>query len=389
MLNLFTEDVRRNPFPLYAQFRDASPVLREPSTGLWLIFDYEGVRRALSDHDAFGSRVGPPNWMGFQDPPRHTKLRALVAKAFTPRSIVNLEPRIREISRELLDNVASRGEMDLSADYAVPLPMRVIGEMLGIPAGDRPRFIRWNDIILKMSHVVGLPRDNPYVIQTEAEFGVATGEMNQYVGEQLERRAKNPAPPDDLLTRLAAAEIDGERLTQDDILGFFQLLLLAGSETTTMLVSNTVICFAEHPDQLALLRSRPALLASTIEEVLRYRSPVQWMLRRAKRDVEMNGQTIPEGRVVIAVIGSANRDQRAFPDPDRFDITRDPNPHVAFGHGVHFCLGAALARLEARIAIPDLLERLPNLRLASDGPWEPRDALHVHGPNRLPVQFDG
>lgn len=388
MLHLLPPDVRRNPFPLYDRFRATSPVLYEPTTGLWLVFDYDAVRGVLTDHESFGSRTGPREWMIFQDPPRHTKLRALVAKAFTPRTITNLEPRIREIVRELLDDVAGRGEMDLVADFAIPLPTRVIGEMLGIPAEDRPRCVRWNDVILKMSYTIGVSSSDPTAARAITEFIDATGEMNEYVGRQLERRRADPAASDDLLTRLAAAEVDGERLTQQDILGFFQLLLLAGSETTTNLINNAVLCFAEHPDQLALVRARPELLPSAIEEVLRFRSPLQWMLRVAKRDVEMNGQTIPAGRVVLTVMGSANRDPRAFDAPERFDVTRDPNPHVAFGHGVHFCLGASLARLESRVALGELLERCPGLRLASDEPWEPRAALHVHGPNRLPVRFE-
>jgi cytochrome P450 len=177
-------------------------------------------------------------------------------------------------------------------------------------------------------------------------------------------------------------------LTEQEILGFFQLLLIAGSETTTNLLNNAISCLIENPDQLARLRATPALVLSAIEEVLRYRSPVQWMFRATRHDVEMNGQTIPAGKLVLPIIGSANRDPGQFPDAGRFDIARDPNPHIAFGHGIHFCLGAALSRLEARIALPDLQERLKGLALASPEPWEPRKALHVHGPARLPIRFE-
>jgi cytochrome P450 len=347
-----------------------------------MVFDYDGVKRLLTDHAAFSSRYGP-DWLIFADPPRHTKLRALISQAFTPRSVANLEPRIRELSRDLLDSIIERGEMDLAADYSVPLPTLVIAEMLGIPAASRPRFTRWNDVLLDMSYTIPGGGDEAGVV---AAFEAATAEMGDYLAGLLdERRAR---PKDDLLTRLVQAEVDGERLTHEEILGFFQLLLLAGSETTTNLVNNAVLCFAEHPDQLDRLRGRMDLLPSVIEEVLRYRSPLQWMYRVPTRDVELHGQVIPAGKLVLAMIGSANRDPRQFPDPGRFDITRDPNPHVAFGHGVHFCLGAPLARLEARIALADLLGRLKGLALASGEPWQPRKGLHVHGPIRLPVRFE-
>jgi cytochrome P450 len=181
--------------------------------------------------------------------------------------------------------------------------------------------------------------------------------------------------------------LDGERLTQVEILGFFQLLLLAGSETTTNLINNAILCFIEHPGQLARLRAAPELLPSAIEEVLRYRSPLQWMFRVTTREVEMHGQAIPAGKVVLVMMGSANRDPKQFPNPNDFDITRNPNPHVAFGHGIHFCLGAALARLEAKVALTEFLERVGDFKLASDTPWEPRKGLHVHGPTRLPLLF--
>jgi cytochrome P450 len=190
-----------------------------------------------------------------------------------------------------------------------------------------------------------------------------------------------------LLTRLTEAEVDGERLTAEEILGFFQLLLLAGQETTTNLITNAVLCLVEHPDQLARLRAAPELLPSAIEEVLRYRSPFQWFYRVTRRDAEVHGQTIPAGKLVLVGVGAANRDPKQFRDAGRFDITRDPNPHLGFGHGIHFCLGAPLARLEARVALTDILGRLEGLALANDEPWEPRPALHVHGPTRLPVRF--
>jgi cytochrome P450 len=210
--------------------------------------------------------------------------------------------------------------------------------------------------------------------------------MRAYLRDLLAERRK--APKDDLLTRLAEAEVDGERLTEDDILGFFQFLLAAGTETTTNLISNAILCLAENPGELARLRAAPERLPSAIEEVLRYRSPIQAVFRETRRDVEVHGQVIPAGKIVLTMIGSANRDPKHFNDPDRFDITRDPNPHIAFGQGIHFCLGAALSRLEARIGLSDLLERAKGFELVSDAPWEPRRALIVHGPSRLPIRFE-
>ena len=384
MLDLFSDDVRRNPFPLYARLREASPALRiPPPFDAWAVFDYAGVRRVLTDHEAFSSRVpAPRNWFIFSDPPGHTKMRALVSKAFTPRVVTALEPRIRELSADLLDRVAGRGEMDLAADYAVPLPMRVIAEMIGIPSADWPRFRGWSDVILALSHTRsgGAQAD-----QAMADYMLVTAEMSAYLAQMTARL--RVAPADDLLSRLLAAEVDGERLTHEEILGFFQLLIVAGQETTANLINNAVLCLLENPDPLALLRARPELLPSAIEEVLRYRSPFQWVMRTPRADVVLHGRTMRPGELVLAMVGSANRDANQFADADRFDITRDPNPHLAFGHGIHFCLGAALSRLEARIALTDLLGRLDGLELATTDPWPPRAALHVHGPARLPVRF--
>jgi cytochrome P450 len=383
MTELFSDDNRRNPYPLYHLARSASPLFQLPGRGVWMVFDYAGVNRVLSDHEAFSSRSGPADWMIFVDPPRHTKLRALVAKAFTPRSVAALEPLVREISRGLLDNVADRGAMDVAEDYAVPLPMSVIAAMLGIPAEDWHQFRRWNDTILRVSYLFGDPGSAKAVM---ADFNRVTAEMDDYLRALMARR--RAAPRDDLLSRLAAAEVDGERLSPEDILGFFQLLLLAGSETTTNLITNAVLCFTAHRDQLERLGRERELIPSAVEEVLRFRSPLHWMFRVATREVEMHGRVLPAGSVVLAMIGSANRDEKVFKEPDVFDVAREPNAHLAFGHGVHFCMGAPLARLEGRVALGDLLDRVKGMELALDGPWVPRPGLHVHGPTKLPIRFE-
>jgi cytochrome P450 len=385
MLEIFSDEVRRDPFLIYEELRSASPlVLVPPPFDAWLILDYEGVKRALNDHDAFSSAVpAPRNWFIFSDPPMHTKMRALIAKAFTPSTITNLELRIRRLSRDLLDAVIARGEMDLAQDYAVPLPMKVISEMIGIPPSDWNVFRRWSDSINKLSYS---RNGGPEAQQAAIEFTAVAAEMNDYLTHMI--AARRAEPRDDLLTRLIQAEIEGETLSQPEILGFFQLLVVGGQDSTSNLINNSVLCVLENPDQLDRLRDNLQLLPSAIEEVLRFRSPFQWIMRTPRRDIQMSGQTIPAGKLLLAVIGSANRDPKIFPDANRFDITRNPNPHIAFGHGIHFCLGAALARLEARIALTDLLTRFKRFDRISNEPWAPRQALHVHGPSRLPIRFE-
>lgn len=387
MIDLFSAETRRNPYPLYDQLRGAAPVFQEPRSGHWMLFDYESVKRALNDADAFSSVVAPgasrtSKWLIFSDPPRHTRLRGLVTRAFTPRAVAALEPRIRELSRGLLDGATERGEMDLVADYAVPLPLMVIAEMLGAPVADLPRFRRWTDAMVAIAHTVA---DDAAAARAVEGFVAAHDEMAAYLPALLDERRR--APRDDLLTRLVEVEMDGERLAEEDILGFFQLLLLAGHETTANLVSNAVLSLVEHPDQLARLRAAPERIPAAVEEVLRYRSPVQAVFRVTRREVEMRGRAIPAGRLVLAWIGAANRDPAHFAEPARFDVDRDPNPHVAFGHGIHFCVGAALARIEGRVALTHLLARMDEIELAGGGAWEPREGFHVHGPTRLPIRF--
>lgn len=382
-MDLFTDAVRQNPYPTYAKVRALAPVLPVPAFRAWLVFDYDGVRQVVSDAQTFSSRVPAPDWFIFDDPPRHTKLRGLISKAFTPRSIAALEGRIGEISRQLLDRLAGRREFDLATEYAAILPMTVIAEMIGIPTEDRARFDRWSDAILALSYE--LLRSTEGVSAVSA-FHDVTVEMRQYVAEQVARRQAEPR--DDLLTRLSQAEVDGERLSLDEINAFVQLLLVGGQETTANLINNAMLCFMENPAELQRVRDDPLLLPGAIEEVLRYRSPLQWLMRTPTRDVELGGRRIPAGELVLAMVGSANRDPAKFADADRFDVTRDPNPHLAFGHGSHFCMGAALSRMEARVALTDLLARYGHFERAVDGPWEPRRGLHVHGPAELPIRVE-
>ena len=377
-------DVLRDPYPLYARLRSASPLLHHPTLDLYAVFDYAGVERVMTDHASFGSAVAggqPGTWLIFSDPPRHARLRAIISRVFTPRSVAELEPRIRSVSARLLDAQAGASVMDLVGDYAVPLPLVVIAELLGVPAGDYPRFRRWSEIMLGLIHTLegGAAAERA----TEA-FLEASREMGGYLADL--GRAGRAGRSDDLLGRLRSAEVDGQRLGEAEILGFFQLLLFAGHETTTNLIANAVTCLLEHPSALAWARADPDRIPALLEEVLRHRSPVQVAFRVTKRDVTLHGRTIGANQRVLAMIGSANRDPARFTDPDRFDPTRAARPHLGFGHGIHFCLGAALARLEASVALRDLLFRLPSLSRASEEPWEPRPSFHVHGPSRLLIR---
>ena len=383
---LFSPETRRDPYPWYSQMREAAPVFRDPNTGTWMLFDYASVRAAMNDPETFSSQVVPPggrapDWLVFNDPPRHSALRAAVMRAFTPRAIAELEPRITEISRALLADAAAAGTMDLIADYATPLPIMVIAEMMGIPSVDRERFAAWSQAIVNLSYSM---MGGAEAQRAAMEFFAVRPQMHAYVMTLVgERRAH---PGNDLLSTIVRSSVDGESMTDEDVFGFFLLLLSAATETTTNLIGNAVVTLLDHPAQLQLLRSRRELLPSAIEEIVRYRSPGQVFFRQTTRDVELHGHTIPANSFVLVMVGSANRDSRHIPDAGRFDIARNPNPHIAFGHGIHFCLGAALARLEGRVALTHLLDELSDIQLADDVPWEPRQALHVHGPARLPVR---
>lgn len=376
-----------DPFPLYRELRDGSPVLFDAAHGAWHVFRYDDVQRVLSDHAAFSSRMGgsqQPEQAGLfasslisTDPPRHRQLRSLVSQAFTPRAVDALEPRIVEIVDELLERVAGTGSMDLIDDLAYPVPVIVIAELMGIPSADRDRFRRWSDIVVSPVGEAGGAPDRT----------VAQQEMGEYFVAMIEERRRTPG--DDLISRLLAAQVDGEHLSVMELLGFCALLLVAGNETTTNLLGNAVLTFAERPGMVERLRSESGALPSAIEEVLRFRSPVQSMYRVAADDAVLAGTSIPAGSRLVAWIGSANRDERQFPDPDTFSIERHPNRHLAFGQGIHFCLGAPLARLEARVALSAVLERLPGLTLEPGAALQRVDSRIVFGLRHLPISWHG
>ncbi|MFF2347087.1 cytochrome P450 [Pseudarthrobacter sp. NPDC058119] len=374
-----------DPFPQYERMRATAPVFQDGQSGSWHVFRYDDVQRVLSEHATFSSRMGGDNPSGTgqlfaaslitTDPPRHRQLRSLVTQAFTPKAVDALAPRIARLTNELLDRIAAGGSADLIRDLAYPLPVIVISELLGIPAEDRERFKHWSDVIVSQT------RTAPAAETQDA----TTSEMVEYFLALIDRRRTRPGT--DLISSLLSAEIDGQRLTVPELLGFCSLLLVAGNETTTNLIGNAVLCLAESPGTLGRLLKEPGLLPQALEEVLRFRSPVQSMYRVAVAETVLGGQRVPAGAPLVAWIGSANRDGQQFPAAAEFDIDRSPNRHLAFGHGIHFCLGAPLARLEARIAMEALLTRLPGLALAPGAELERMESSIVYGLKELPVTW--
>jgi cytochrome P450 len=373
-----------NPFPHYERMRETAPVYFDEPSGSWHVFRYDDVQRALSEYAAFSSHMGGDDASGTgqlfassliaTDPPRHRQLRSLVTQAFTPKAVDALAPRIAALTNQLLEGIAARGSADLIKELAYPLPVIVIAELMGIPAEDRERFKEWSDVIVSQTRTDS----------TSENHSATNTEMTEYFLALIDQRRSRPGQ--DLISTLLAAEIEGQKLTVPELLGFCALLLVAGNETTTNLIGNTVLCLAEYPGTMNRLLREPALLPQTIEEVLRFRSPVQSMYRVTVAETTLGGEVIPAGAPIVAWIGSANRDERQFQRPAEFDVDRGQNRHLAFGHGIHFCLGAPLARLEARIALGSLLSRLPGLSLVG-AHLERMDSTIIYGLKAMPVTW--
>ncbi len=391
MLAVSLNTVQRelDPFPFYRAMRETNPVYFDPSRRNWNVFRYEDVQQVLSDFKSFSSQFRGESdanadepfsaSMISTDPPRHRQLRNLVTQAFTPNAVDALAPRIKTLVQEYLDRVTPTGQMDVIRDFGEPLPVTVIAEMLGVPAADREQFKRWSDAVVSMASF----GENVDIEQFTGNSAVL--EMSAYFFEMIEQRTN--APQDDLISRLLAANIEGEHLGLIEVLGFCVLLLVAGNETTTNLIGNALLCFTEQPEVWSRLRQHPELLPQAIEEVLRYRAPVQSMFRVAATDVSLSGETIPRGARVVAWIGSANHDEKQFADAERFDLERAPGRHLAFGHGIHYCLGAPLARLEARLALAALLERFSSVERVLDVELERLPSMIVYGVKSLPITF--
>ena len=388
MAALASIEEQLNPFPLYQTMRRSQPVYYDRQRQNWNIFRYDDVQRVLSDYSLFSSKFAgdiPDSAdepfaasMIATDPPRHRQLRSLVTQAFTPKAVDALAPRITEIVHHHLDQVMAGGGMDVIQDLGYPLPVIVIAELLGIPTEDRERFKTWSDVIVSLADLGGN-------VDYAAFNNSAVLEMSAYFFNMIEKRRQEPG--DDLISGLLAAEVDGQKLSLVELLGFCALLLVAGNETTTNLIGNGMLTFSEHPEAWEHLRKQPDLLAQAIEEVLRYRSPVQAMFRVTTQEVELAGQVIPAHAPLVAWIGAANHDEGQFTDPEKFDIARAPNRHLAFGQGIHYCLGAPLARLEARIAFQAMLERFDTVELAQDIKLERLPSLIVYGVRSLPISF--
>lgn len=377
----FLED----PFPFYEIGRRMSPLF-VPNMGMWMAFNYDECVGILRDNPTWSSGFGqagpdapPPTMLG-SDPPRHTRLRGLVSQAFTPRMVEQLEPRIRQIAAELLDPVVERGEMDLVAGLAYPLPVIVIAEILGVPAEHRDRFKEWSDEVVA-SLGTGMGGSSTRQIRQEV-----FQEMRDYLMAMVEERRREPR--EDLISGLVAAELEGEKLTFEELLQMLILLLVAGNETTTNLIGNAMLELMAHPEALAEVQADPSLIPNALEEVLRINSPVQATVRRATRQVELTGKTIEPGQPVVVWLAAANRDPEQFPDPLAFDIHRAPNRHLSFGMGIHFCLGAPLARLEAKVAMEELLARATNFRRTTEGPLARVPTFIMRGAMAMPVAFE-
>ncbi len=374
-----------DPFPHYERMRETAPVYYDEQSGSWHVFRYDDVQRALSEYAAFSSHMGGEEASGTgqlfassliaTDPPRHRQLRSLVTQAFTPKAVAALAARIAGLADELLEGFAASGSADLIKEFAYPLPVIVISELMGIPARDRERFKEWSDVIVSQTQT-GSASENQSATITE---------MTEYFLALIDQRRSRPGK--DLISTLLSVEIEGQKLTVPELLGFCALLLVAGNETTTNLIGNAVLCLTESPGTMDRVLREPALLPQTIEEVLRFRSPVQSMYRTTVAETILGDELIPAGAPIVAWIGSANRDGRQFQRPAEFDVDRGQHRHLAFGHGIHFCLGAPLARLEARIALEALLSRLPGLSLVQGAHLERMESTIVYGLKALPVSW--
>jgi cytochrome P450 len=407
-------DWRSNPYPHYRDLREHAPVYWAPKTRAWCVSRYDDVMFVLRSPELFSSRAmftylmnqgyegrPPLSWpmlrflvrfvwkarlnpMEFatarnliaEDGDGHTAMRAIVNRGFTPRRIAAWEARAREIVAECMEKLRTGASFDLVEDLAIPLPVNVIAEMLGVEPSRRQDFKRWSDAIVENS--TGAGRAEPF----NPRFVAVVLELIPYLRRIAEARRRQPA--DDLVSVIVAQQDGEQALSIREVIQFAMLLLVAGNETTTNLIGNAVTALLDHPEQLARVARDPALVPAMIEETLRYDAPVQILFRTATQDVELAGTRIPKGAYVAPILGSANRDERRFPDPDRFDVGRDAQGHVGFGFGKHFCLGASLARLEARVALEALVPELP--RLVRDRPRELVDSFLVRGPRRLELR---
>jgi cytochrome P450 len=393
--NPIDPETRRDPFPLYARGRSEDPVHFHGGLPrrIYSIFRYADVQAVLRDHETWSSRfppaifgqtqdLPPPSMLG-SDPPQHTRLRSLVNKAFTPRIVQRLEPRMRRIADELVERAVAEGEVDLVQALTYPLPVTIIAEIIGVPAEDRARFKVWSDeavSALGTGFFGGMEAE-----RLERRMGLLR-EMRAYFVPLAEKRRSDPR--EDLLTGLVQAEHEGSKLDHDEMLSMLTLLLVAGNETTTTLIGNAVLELLAHPGEEKRLRDDPGLLPTAVEEVLRFASPVQFDPRRCTRRTRLHGVVIEEDEFVLCWLGSANRDADVFEEPDVFDVSREKNPHLAFGFGTHYCLGANLARLEARVALEALLARTRRFERVDPAPLPLHRSPVFRAVTSLPLRLE-
>ena len=389
-----------DPYPVFRQLREEEPFHRSQVLGGVVLTRYTDVRACLNDPRLSSDRITPfvkhrpdrPHaaeiqalgrmlglWAVFTDPPKHTHLRGLMTTAFTTRAVERLRPRVEALVGELIDQVGTLGQMDLIRDFAWPLPITVIAEMLGVPREDRAALKVWSD---ELATFVGSALATSDKYERAAR---SSGQMSDYFRDLIGQRRASPR--DDLVSALVAADEPHDTTSEEELVATAILLLFAGHETTTNLIGNGILSLLRHPAELHALRADPSLIVPAVEELLRYEGPTAAMVRIALEDVALpSGGTIGRGDRVFLMINAANRDPRHFDDPERVNIRRDPNRHIAFGYGLHFCVGAPLARLEAQIAIPALLRRLPDLALTTDAlSW--LDSLVFRGVRSLPLTF--
>jgi hypothetical protein len=381
--NPYSYEFHDDPFPIYRVLRDESPAHWNPHLRFWALSRYDDVLGALHDPATYCSQHGitleanrPLPMLLTTDPPDHTVMRRVVSRAFTPRRIADLEPTIRVLSTRYIDGFIERGVADLVADYAAKLPMDVISRMLGVPVGDDDMLRAWTNALIDRAE--GEPDVTPAGVE-------AFSQLYAYFVEHVARL--RAAPGDDLASALIAAEADGRRLNDLELVGFCFLLIIAGNETTTKLLGNALYALQRFPDQRRIVVDDPARIPDAVEETLRYEGSTQAMARTMTRDVELHGQRLRDGDKVLLLLGSANRDERLFERPDEFDLGRPRDvQHVGFGHGIHVCLGAALARLEMRVSLEEVLRRLPDYEI------DPAGLSRVHNGNvrgyaRMPMAF--
>ena len=376
-----------------------APVRYDAEAGIWCVYGYQEVQHVLANPATFSSntqRVIPQDMMeGAEqfsegnliqmDAPEHNKLRRLISHAFTPKVVADLEPRIAELTNELLDEVGEENRMELVNDLAYPLPVIVIAELLGVPASDRDKFREWGSALMEATQEFSFVDRTDTQRQRLQEAMQQVAKLADYLREHVTDRRSNPR--EDLITKLVQAEVDGEQLSDNEVVNFSNVLLIAGHITTTMLLGNSILCLDTNPKWFAKVREDRSLIPSAIEEALRYYSPFAGTARATTTEVELGGERIPADSLVVTFLGVANRDPKQFTDPHTFDPMRDPNPHMAFGRGAHFCIGAPLARLEGKVALNILLDRFPNLRRDPDRPPRFLPSLSMTGLKELPLVF--